>query len=1054
MLYCYTKKCFTAIIIISLALAKSSFAATADSTKTANSGNGITSGTVVDEENRPLKGATITVKGSSNAVQTNSDGHFEINAGSGSTLEIKAVNHYTNNVVVKNQSEPLKIRLLDQFLQSYDKIDVLYGVRDKSDFLGSISTVYTNQLVTTPGPTYDYSLPGQLTGLYTHQTSGFAQSQNGGTALLVQFLGQGDPNVVNGHNVSINDNSEFALSVRNHAVTTVIDGIQQNVAGIDPGSIESISILKDALSTMLLGINSSNPILLITTKKPEIGQPRISFTTQTAVQQSLGLPNNPLPAYLWAYLYNEGLENDGSAAFYTANDIAKYRDHSDPYGHPDVNWFNLLLKPYSPMQSDRLNVSGGDDVARYTISLGYLNQGGIFKEAPDVTYHSNNNISRYTLNSNINVNVTKNLSVDLQMYGRVQQMVEPGGLAGYGTIISAIEHTPNNAYPVRNPDGSLGGASTADVFKTNLLGMAQYSGYTQTNLKNVLVNLDLNYNLSSVTPGLSLKARGNLAIESQTNIVRTEQRQAYTFIQLDSTIKYSPIGSSSSLSNTFSTILFERDSFTQLMLDYDRRFGKSRVGAQALFDSKSIIANYDLPAETTNKALRGSYSYDDKYMAEATVNTSTYNRYAPGRQRGWFWAGGLGWQMGKESFIKDNVSWIDSWKWRVDYGKTGNNSGAPYYIYKQTYTNSGAPTYFFGINHAGTVGYMESTPIADPYISWESAKKLDVGADISLFHNLIQVNADYYHEKYYGLLTVPGDNIAILGTSYPAENLGQNLYTGFELALTYKNHINNFNYFITVNGASQASKVLFNDELPQRYPWLTHTGLPTNTIFGYTSLGYWTTADIGSKYTGPNSYTPQPGDIKYQDLNGDGKIDANDAHAIGNLKPLLFYGTTLGFNYKGFNLSMVLQGVGNLQRMANGYYNLPMLGFGLFGSGTPSQAYTQALDRWTPQTAATATKPRFSPTGEWAFNGNNSQSSTFYLKPANYFRLKNAEIGYTLPLSWAQRLKLASIRVFINAENIFTIAGYQEFPGEDPEINGDGSYPIQRVINGGLSIKL
>jgi hypothetical protein len=238
--------------------------------------------------------------------------------------------------------------------------------------IGAISTIYTNQLTTTPATLYTYALPGQLPGLYTQQISGFAAPQTTGQT-TPGFIG----NVVNHNNYSANDNTEFFLSLRGQAPITVIDGVQREISSLDPESIESISVLKDGLSNILLGINSSRGVLLVTTKRAQAGPPRISFTAQSGIQQSLGLPT-PLPAYQYAYLYNEALQNDGKPPIYSAADFNAYRNHTDPNGHPDVNWFKTILRDNSPMTSYKLNVNGGSDIARYSVSLNYLNQAGMF----------------------------------------------------------------------------------------------------------------------------------------------------------------------------------------------------------------------------------------------------------------------------------------------------------------------------------------------------------------------------------------------------------------------------------------------------------------------------------------------------------------------------------------------------------------------------------------------------------------------------------------------------------------------------------------------------
>ncbi|MEO6150001.1 MAG: SusC/RagA family TonB-linked outer membrane protein, partial [Mucilaginibacter sp.] len=446
----------------------------------------------------------------------------------------------------------------------------------------------------------------------------------------------------------------------------------------------------------------------------------------------------------------------------------------------------------------------------------------------------------------------------------------------------------------------------------------------------------------------------------------------------------------------------------------------------------------------------------------------------PGFQKDWYYAAGLGWQMSKESFIKDNVSWINLWKWRATYGRTGNNNvdDYQYFGYRQTYSTT-IRGYGVGVNKNLVFSFNEDA-LANASIHAEKGNKFDFGTDISLFKDHFQITADYYYDKYSELLGIRGKSILLIGANapnvtegnltfagngsiYPVENIGTSAFKGGELTLTFKSNVRNFNYFISANGAIQSTKVIFSDEQVRPNAFNYRTGQPINAIFGYKSLGLFQSAEEAASSPTILGYNAQAGDIKYADIGGidgkpDGVIDRFDEMPIGNTKPLMFYGASFGFNYKGFSVSVLLQGVHN-----RNIYQSPSLlnGFGgLTGSGIGApygQAYESAVGRWTEETAATATSPRVS-----ISNLNNNQQSSFYIRSGNYFRIKNAEIGYTLPYSWTKRINVSGIRVFVNGENLYTITGYKGF---DPEVfpnNTPGSfpYPIQRVFNAGVSIKL
>ncbi|WP_158534898.1 SusC/RagA family TonB-linked outer membrane protein [Mucilaginibacter hurinus] len=1029
-----------------LFLTQSSLAAVQQDTTGAKKKN-VVSGLVIDADAHPIKGASVNVKGDTSSISTDEEGLFEIAAPVGSVLTFKAPNFNTMELSVKN-TDSLVVRLIDTYIQNPDDIVLLYETKKKSALLGSVSTIYTNQLTPTNSSLFLHALPGQLAGLNTTQVGGFSIPTV--TNPVAPFVGL---NFIDedAHNMTPSDNSEFNLLLRGQAPVTIIDGIQRDITGIDMENIESISVLKDALSTMFLGINSSRGVLLVTTKRARAGKPRITFTAQAGVQQNLGLPKDPLSAYEYAYLYNEALSNDGQPARFSAADFAGYRSQSNPIQYPDINWNEQIIRNNAPIQNYKLNVNGGSERAKYTISMSYFNQDGLFKTSPDVKYNSNTNLNRYIINSSISVKVTKNLDIDLQLYGRIIKSNQPGGDGNgdFRGVLGRVFYTPNNAYPIRNPNGSLGGTIDGP-FQNNLLAMSQLSGYIQNNAQDILANLDIRYSLDNFVKGLAVKVKGNLAFQSLNTLNRSLRNPTF-FFRND---QYGVAGTALPQNNSFYTTISSRFSFVQGALTYDRQFkGKHNVSAMLMTDGRFTALTYDLSGKTLNTALKASYNYDEKYYAEATVNRSSYNRYNDGYNAGTFYAFGIGWQMANESFMKD-ISWIDSWKWRAVYGRTGNNNidAFQYYGYLQTYAGAALDTYPVGTQHSGIPTTNES-PLANPYITFEKANKFNIGTDISIAKNKLTITADFYRDRYFDLLQVRGNNIALLGTPYTAENLGITVYKGGELTMTYQNNIDNLNYFISGNASIVSSKRVFMDEPPYPYDWMRRTGLPATASFGYQALGLVKDSEDAASSASTPGYTLKPGDIKYADLNSDNVIDRFDQKAIAGLKPLWFYGTSLGINYKGFSVSVILQGVFNRQ-INSTLTTTPFLGQpSIFGYIAPwGQAYSNAYNRWTPETASTATLPRLS-----LGNGNNSQYSTFFIKSGNYFRVKNAEIGYNLPYNWIRGLKISGIRVFANGTNLWTIAGYKGI-GIDPEVyfgnSGNFPYPIQRVISAGVSVKL
>ena len=1017
-------------------------------------------GAVADDYNRPLNRVLVTVKGTSVTAVTDGDGRFSIATPLPGILIFKHPLFNVQEMQVSNSKE-LSIKLTDRYLHSaagidsgaamQQKVNLLYGASAVDKMLGSVSTIYSNQLSTTPASLYAYALPGRLAGLNVNQTSGFYTANRNALTDVDIFVGNIPKN---NSGTGPTDNTEFNIQLRGHGASfgqaplTIVDGVQREIYSLDPESIESVSILKDALSTVLLGQNSSRGALLVTTKLPQPGAPHLSFTAETGTQTSLGL-QTPLPAYKYAYLLNEALLNDGRNPAYTSADFDAYRNGTDPNGHPDVNWYNNIIKKNPLLTRYNLNVNGGGTTARYIISLSYLNQDGLFRTDDANSYNTNNQLKRYLINSKVEIDVNRNFNIGLQLFGRLQQGNQPG--AGSGTILNTLLSTPNNAYPVFNPNGSYGGNAN---YRNNLLSMVQNSGYLNDNTKDVMANLDLAYRFDDWVPGLWLKAKGNVSVQSSSLINRSKQAPVFNLAVSsagDST--YNSYGSTINQVNGFTATSWARYIFAQASLGYDKKFGDNNFSAMILVDKKTTLLNYDIPSALTNYAGKVSYDYKGKYFAEAAVNNSGYDRYQPGKQYGLFYAAGAGWNLAKEDFIKNNTAWINLLKLRATYGRTGNanidNYG--YFVYRQYYQDI-AGTYGMGSSYPNSAGLAESgTPgsqtLANVNATWEKANKLDIGLDVSLFKNHLQLTADYYNERYFDVLQKRGKTIELIGQSYPVENIGINNYTGGELTLTYQNNYKNLNYFVTGNASLQASNVVYMDEQFQQYEWNKQTGHPVGQRYGLITDGFFQTAAEVAAGATIVGLTPHVGDFKYKDLNADGVTNQFDISPVGKEKPMIYYGLTLGFNYKGFGISGLLQGVTNREMYVNNGYT--DAGFQGQNNGF-SQAYEQSLGRWIPENAIGAMYPRLTAGGS-GYNYNPLfTSNAYFLRNGNYFRLKNVNIEYNLPYNLIKKLKLAGVKIFANGQNLATWSAYDQV---DPEVSLP-SYPIQRVINFGINIKI
>ncbi|WP_316745959.1 SusC/RagA family TonB-linked outer membrane protein [Pedobacter gandavensis] len=468
-----------------------------------------------------------------------------------------------------------------------------------------------------------------------------------------------------------------------------------------------------------------------------------------------------------------------------------------------------------------------------------------------------------------------------------------------------------------------------------------------------------------------------------------------------------------------------------------RTFGDHHVKGLVNANIQSIYLGNNLPLSYQTLATTLDYDYKGKYLAEVVMSYSGLNRYADNKRFGFFPVAGLGWNMAKESFIADHVKWLNTLKLRTSYGRTGN-ADPGYFVYNQ-YFADGAGYYFGG--GSGTFVYSVSElTLANANLTWEKADKFNLGLDLGLFNDKLTLTTEYYHNKYFDLLQVRGKNTSIIGNAYPSENIGTTNYSGLDFTASYRNHLNNFNYFVSGNFTANNKIIKYQDEVFRQYDWMKRTGQRSDQTFGYEADGFYqNAADIASSPK-TEGYNPVPGDLKYKDLNGDGIINLFDQKALKNNKAIVYYGLSFGFDFKGFDFSALLQGAANRMIYLSGATQWE------FQNDGKGQAFEHHLERWTPETAATATYPRLG----IGTNPNNQASSSFWLRSGNYMRLKNMEVGYTIPQRLAARLKLASIRVFANGMNLFTISDNK---GIDPEVYGTG-YPALRVVNAGINIKL
>lgn len=997
---------------------------------------------VCDDNNCPIPGVVVSVKNRNLTVSTDADGTFPWNYNYGDVLVFTHIGYLKKEVKVgKLKNHQFIVHLINRFVNNDKDISGPYGQKwTAAENLGAVSTVYTSDLEKYLSTDILTSLQGRMVGFNIPQYRGSVlprldgNTRNDLIGSLPSSFGQG----------ASGDNSRFFYNSRGNSPVILVDGVERELLDIDPEMIESVSLQRDALSSMFLGMKSSRGALIITTKTPTTGKMHLSLTGKFGFHNSIH-KLHPLSADKYAYLLNEALQNDGKSGLYDYNDYIAYRDHTDPYQHPDVNWADELLKNSATTQSYNLNVSGGGKVAQYFVSLGYMNELGLFKTDAANAYNTNTDYSRYMLSSKVNINITDELKASVTAIARVMEGNQPGGSGtGYSDLLNAIFMTPNNAYPIKNPDGSWGGNQS---FQNNLYSQTMESGYISDNTRDVMATVKLNYDFNKLLKGLSASFSGSVAAQNRTAIIRTKQNPVFSY-RLDDNEKttYTRFGNSDPQHNDFRNVSSYQNLYGQLALNYDRSFGLHNLKLNLLGDTRHEIADYDLPMIPSNIMQSAAYNYDQKYFAELKLTESYFNRYAPENRWGTFWAGGLGWNIAREAFMS-NISWIDKLKMRATFGYTGNGiSNSGYYTWRQTYSWMSTAAYPLGESLSNGYFAYEVQPLANRFITYEKAYKLNIGVDASFLNKRLDASLDFYTDKYFDLLQTRGKSIELLGASYPYENIGKNRRSGVEIALTWQDHVGSLNYYVSGNWSIEKTELLYMDEQNVPYNYLRQTGQPIGAMFGLTAEGFFSAADIAAGYPVMNGYKAQPGDVKYKDLNNDGVIDEYDRSIIGGDKPVQYFGLDLGLDCRGFQFSVLWQGVYNRdlyisdRTLTEGFQHHGQL----YG-----QAYENILARWTPETAATATYPRLTAGGN-NYNQGNGWNSSMWMKSGNFIRLKNISFGYSLPETLCRNyLGGIRVKVFVNAENLLTFSACNLV---DPEVTFTSS-PIQRCIFTGINLK-
>jgi TonB-linked SusC/RagA family outer membrane protein len=1008
-------------------------------------------GVVKDADGETLPGVSILVKGTSHGTATDEDGNFELQVNDTDVLVFSYIGYTAQEIAVSGK-QSLVVTLGEDTQTLEEVVVVAYGKQKKVSVTAAISTVQTKELKQSPSANLSASLAGRLPGLTALQTSGQPGADN--VNLYLRGLG------------TLNDSSPLIL----------IDGIpRDNIATLDPNEVATVSILKDASATAVFGVRGANGVILITTRRGEKGKSELSISANYSVQSFLSQTDR-IHSWEFAELRNQAYLNDNPGATeslpYTPYMIEKYRDGSDRVFYPDRDVTGEFFRKYAPQTRLNANFNGGDDDFTYFLNVGYIGQGGNFKtESKDfLGYDPDFSMNRYNFRGNIDYKFAKNLTATLNLatYLQRRNTPSPGALA-VGDMETMVYHiiadlwaTPPTApgpMTVAGYNVPAGEMIIPPADDHSLYGFINRGGYQQSTTTALNSSFALDWGLDFITKGLSVRGMISYDTDAGTTLTGTKLFNEYSasIAKSASETSYYTVTSGNrddaiSLSKSMQTSYYMN---YQLSANYDRTFGAHTVTAMFTHQRDNWGGGADLPYNVLGYVGRLTYNYDNRYLAEFNIGYNGSEQFAPNNRFGTFPAYSVGWVVSNESFLYGNPT-LTNLKLRASYGLTGNdkmNAPGRFLYLDDIYVMSGG---YSDIGHGQVIAVGRT---GNKNLQWEVAKKQNFGIDIELFKS-ISLTMEYYTEHRDKILIERQTIPVVIGQpigSTPAANIGVVDNKGFEVELGYQKIISNdLSVTAKANMGYNKNKVKYADEVPYGADYAYRyrkTGFSIGQPFGYmidysNGNGYINTEEeLASlpKYD-VGGGQPRLGDFKYIDTNGDGVINVRDQVPMGYpLVPEISYGLSGVVNYKGFDLSLLFTGIGR-----SSAYLIGSSGAGITEVGKKNGFYSGwHLHAWTPERYANGEKIEYPALG--ISEGASQQPNDFFIFNRAFFRLKNMELGYTLPGAAAKAVSLKSARFFINGNNLWT---WKKYPVDtiDPEQSGTGVYGLTRMVNFGVNV--
>ena len=1034
------------------------------------------SGTVLDKTtNDPLIGVSVVVKGVANAgTITDMDGKFTLKLPYAEAPLVFSYLGYQPQEIVPGAKKELTVLLQEDTKALQEVVVVGYTKQRKETMIGSVATITTKDLTQSPTANINNALAGRLPGLIVNQYAG------------------GEPGV---------DQSELFIRGKatygNQSAIVIVDGIERDMSYLAPDEIETFTILKDASATAAYGIRGANGVIVITTKRGKAAEKAtVNLKASIGINQPIGFPEY-LGSADYATLYNEARLNDAkmtgadisSLNLFSQQAIDNFRrakgDNSDGLGY-DWDYYDFAFKP--GLQEDvSLSIRGGTDKVRYYVLANYFSQGGNYKYSNAGEYDSQTKFTRYNFRSNIDININRYLSTRLDLGARITDRNAPGTTAGRLMTICATQppylpilveenaHPQNEEYIQQNPRGMLYGDN---IYRYNLLGELSRTGYL--NEKNTYLNgsFAMNLDMEFLTKGLKAEvmfsydaSEGrwiNRKLDTYKDGYREYPKYA-TFMPIEGSDAYMAGGHytgayktgnkydiDQTIGNGFSHNASDGRTYIQARLDYNRLFSnRHEVTAMLLANRGNRTVNNELAYHSQGITGRFAYYYNQKYLMEFNFGYNGSENFTPGKRYGFFPAGSIGWVVSEEEFMK-KASWIDFLKVRASYGLVGSDNVSSRFPYLAFYGSGSG--YDFGNNFGTNVGGTSEGNLANANLTWEKARKLNVGINFTTLNQRLALTIDAFYEYRFDIITdMNSDGIMgypdIVGKDAALQNLGEVSNRGVDIELSWNDKIGkDFRYYIRPNLTFSRNRLEYKAEVARKNSWRKETGKRLYENFVYV-FDHFVADQEEADRLNKIGYQPWgqliPGDVVYKDLDRNGVIDDEDRTAMGNPRsPELMFGIPFGFQYKNFDFSVLLQGATKSSILLNG---AAVFDFPQFEQDKIGRVKKMHLDRWTPETAATAKYPAL----HYGTHDNNKNgNSSLFLYDASYLRLKNVEIGYNVSPKLLRKFHVQQARIYVQGLNLLTFDKLGDVDIDPETKSGDGAswYPIQKVFNFGIDI--